>query len=545
MRRVVGVSIFTALFCTGVSLYVGLIGGLLAQTLPPAVLSDKTGYFAGESVAITGSGFAADEVVTLQVTHADGTAEADAGHAPFTVTADAAGAFSASWPLGDDRKGHNFALRAVGTTTPALAPVSFNRIATVGTSLYDYQPGDTAVITGAGFRPGEIVTLLVEHSNGNNQGAGHEPFATFADQYGRIDTTWYVDPDDSESSLFRLTATGDDSGLIATSTFTDVLVTIPDDAGPDDEPGQKDLNKMTVDVGSGAVGISWNWDDTEFGDLGGNTGDACALIDTNQDGLANFAFCVVVDGNSAVKISDRLYSCGNSEGDRCAQPTTEITTFSSTSTAGVVAGSDPFGADGHDGGNPCGDPDNCLTADTVANVTLQLSDVGGASVAKLLNVCSYPSQQPNSDPSDCVVAPNSGFLTIVKTATPSDSTAFIFSLGAGQQSVNGTTSWTINGSGSTAQFTVDPGTSYDLTEAIPAGWKLTNVACAIQTATPESTGTPAVPPVLGEANAGVTDFEIRTGLETICTFTDAKQSGTIRIVKQTTTGTGTFTFTPV
>ena len=147
MRRVFVMSICTALVCTGVGLYAGLIGGLFAQTLPPAVISDQTGYLAGDSVAITGSGFAADEVVTLQVTHTDGTAETDAGHEPFTVTADAAGAFSASWTLGDDHKGHDFVVRAVGTTTPALAPVAFNRIATVATSQYDYQPGETAVIT--------------------------------------------------------------------------------------------------------------------------------------------------------------------------------------------------------------------------------------------------------------------------------------------------------------------------------------------------------------------------------------------------------------
>ena len=537
----------TTAFCSAgviVVVYLIALAGLRAQAMPPGVATDKTGYLAGETVTIAGSGFSPDEVVTLQVAHADGTVEADAGHEAFTVTATAAGTFAASWTLNDDSAGNAFVLLALGTTTPALPPAAFNRIATVSTSQFDYQPGQTAIISGAGFRPGEDVTLLVEHSNGNNNGAGHQPFVIAADESGRVNTTWFVDPDDSESSLFRLTAAGGESKLIATTTFTDLLITLLDDDGPDDEPGQKDLTQMTVDVGLTALGISWNWDDTDFGNLGGNTGDSCALMDTDQDGLANYAFCVVVDGAPASKVSHRLYSCGDSRTDRCDQPTTPITTFSSTSSAGGVGGSDPFiGVGGHTAGNDCVGT-GCLTADTVANVTLQLSDVGG-SIAKLLNVCSYPSQEPNSDPSDCVVAPNSGFLTIVKAATPSDSTAFIFNLGTGQSSENGTTTWTINGSGSTAQFSFAPGTTYDLTEAIPAGWKLTNVSCAIQSASPTPTGTNATTPVSGVANAGVTDFQIQAGLETICTFTDVKQNGSIKVVKQTTDGTGTFNFTPV
>ena len=51
-----------------------------------------------------------------------------------------------------------------------------------------------------------------------------------------------------------------------------------------------------------------------------------------------------------------------------------------------------------------------------------LSEVGG-SLAFLLNVCSYPAGIPGSDPSDCVFAPNVGFLTIVKNANPDDETA--------------------------------------------------------------------------------------------------------------------------
>ena len=182
-------------------------------------------------------------------------------------------------------------------------------------------------------------------------------------------------------------------------------------------------------------------------------------------------------------------------------------------------------------------------------MTLVLNDVGGATLAKLLNVCSYPSQEPNSDPSDCVVTPDSGFLTIVKNADPSG-TPFTFTTSEASQA--GQTSWTITpsgGTGSVVQIPFEATTTLDLTEAIPATWKLTSVSCAIQTAPATPTGTAAATPVLGQTSAGVTDLEIRAGLETICTFTDAKQQGYIKVRKETVGGiagqTYDFQFTPV
>ena len=46
---------------------------------------------------------------------------------------------------------------------------------------------------------------------------------------------------------------------------------------------------------------------------------------------------------------------------------------------------------------------NCKTIDTVVACCIDLADFPTASSAALVDVCSYPSQQPNSDPSDCVV----------------------------------------------------------------------------------------------------------------------------------------------
>jgi hypothetical protein len=308
MPRVFRKGVLTALWAAvvGGTCYIAVLGGLLAQVLPPAVWTDRTGYLVGETVVINGSGFAPDEVVTLQVVHADGSAANDAGHQPFTVTADSAGAFSTSWLLNEDPAGNNFVVLALGTTTPAQVPVPFKRIARVETDKYDYIAGETAVISGAGFRAGEDVVLRVEHSNGLNDGAGHEPFTVQAGDDGRILTAWYVHPDDSDGAIFRLSAAGAASGVQATWTFTDPVPMLVDDGGADDEPGQKDLNFLSVDyAGSPDLAVVWGWDDIKWS--GQNTGDACALFDTDADGHANFSLCITVDQSGNYQ-STRLYA---------------------------------------------------------------------------------------------------------------------------------------------------------------------------------------------------------------------------------------------
>ncbi|MBH0197524.1 MAG: LEPR-XLL domain-containing protein, partial [Nitrospira sp.] len=112
----------------------------------------------------------------------------------------------------------------VVTVGPAAAA------AVVTTDKVDYAPGETAIIVGAGFNTGETVELQVLHNDGvPNTGEGHEPWqvtdGSVSDLDGLLDgniqTTWYVNPDDSLNSSFDLTAIGLSSGLLATATFTD------------------------------------------------------------------------------------------------------------------------------------------------------------------------------------------------------------------------------------------------------------------------------------------------------------------------------------
>src|SRR6266581_1107438 len=75
-----------------------------------------------------------------------------------------------------------------------------------------------------------------------------------------------------------------------------------DTAGADDiNASQKDLNEFCQSPGndgglngclSSDANLTWTWDDTGW--TGSNTGDACALYDTDGDGNANFALCATV-----------------------------------------------------------------------------------------------------------------------------------------------------------------------------------------------------------------------------------------------------------
>ena len=309
-----------------------------------------------------------------------------------------------------------------------------------------------------------------------------------------------------------------------------IPITIEDDAGPDDEPGQKDLNELTVDFAPAGsdLEVTWNWDVISVS--GQNTGDACALFDTDNDGNANYSLCVVWD-NGASYQTTILYSCGDGRADRCDQPVDVLAEDTDGdgdlealvggpygSTCSLATVPDTFGT------RAMAQADTDL--DTQASCVVELDDFGGMD-AFLLNVCSYPSGEPNSDPSDCVLAPDSGFLTIVKVADPNDGTTFTFDLGAGQAANNGDTSFSIDGSGSVDLIGFPAGTDFDLTEVVPAGWQLDTAACELSDGT--ATGT--------FGGDTISDFEIQVGRETTCTFNDSKLAE-LTLVKEITNDNG-------
>src|SRR5262249_55141459 len=89
------------------------------------VFTDQEIYFFPDTVFITGTGFAKDEVVTLQVVHSDGfTGDAStAAHQPWTVTADATGGFDATWDLCAYSAYSTFQLTASGPSSGTVTAV--------------------------------------------------------------------------------------------------------------------------------------------------------------------------------------------------------------------------------------------------------------------------------------------------------------------------------------------------------------------------------------------------------------------------------------
>lgn len=92
---------------------------------------------------------------------------------------------------------------------------------TITTDKDDYAPGETVVITGGGFLPGETVQLEIDHVDGTpTDGPQHEPWTVEADELGNVTATWAVLPHELNHTLL-LTATGLTSGRQATREFTD------------------------------------------------------------------------------------------------------------------------------------------------------------------------------------------------------------------------------------------------------------------------------------------------------------------------------------
>jgi hypothetical protein len=107
------------------------------------------------------------------------------------------------------------------TALVLLASPAISQSPWVATDLLDYPPGSTANITGGGFAPNEVITLLCLHVSGMNGGPGHTPWYETTDANGGFTTTWYVDEGDSVGETFILTADGNFSGLHAETSFTD------------------------------------------------------------------------------------------------------------------------------------------------------------------------------------------------------------------------------------------------------------------------------------------------------------------------------------
>lgn len=123
-----------------------------------------------------------------------------------------------------------------------------------------------------------------------------------------------------------------------------------------------------------------------------------------------------------------------------------------------------------------------------------------------------------------------GTITVNKTAIGGSGTETFTFVGAVPGSIFG---------GQSLSRQVPAGT-YGVSEVVPAGWTLTNIACvggSVVYTGATGGGTPAFDP--GDTTAEIT---LADGESSTCTYTDVKQ-GSITVVKNTQGGDGTFSFT--
>src|SRR5262245_18106940 len=119
------------------------------------------------------------------------------------------------------------AKRSTGSFDSPLFAMLRNAVdATVTTDKNDYRPGQTALITGSGWKAGETVTLRVVHTDGtaDNQ-PPHQPWNVTALPNGTISSSWLVD-EDAAGAVLRLTADGQSSGLHAEKILTDAIADV-------------------------------------------------------------------------------------------------------------------------------------------------------------------------------------------------------------------------------------------------------------------------------------------------------------------------------
>jgi len=282
------------------------------------------------------------------------------------------------------------------------------------------------------------------------------------------------------------------------------LKTQVDENGANDVPGQKDLTLQFQDTANlpTSMVVGWNWDETNFS--GNNTGDGCALFDTNANGKADYALCVSIGGSPASIQSGYplLYTCTDQKADRCTGQNAGTTSIASHCSV-AISSDQPFSAGAS------------TPNDTKATCTVVMSDFGGATAA-LINSCSYPSAIPHSDPSDCVLIPRDAFLKVTKVASPNDTnTTFNFTLSTNNNTPQSFAS--ITNSGSSAFIPVASGTPLKLAETVPSGWTLTSVSC--------DGGNPTV------TKPSVTLTE-SSDQQVTCTFTDVQDNPSLSVQKE-------------
>src|SRR5690242_6255863 len=154
------------------------------------------------------------------------------------------------------------------------------------------------------------------------------------------------------------------------TTIPDGFFTVTDAQGANDVPAQSDLTQMGRDDSDPTTyKLFWSWDEIDQWTGTGQTGDACALFDSDGDTNINFAVCARVTNTNAdptvVELVPQdathpvfLFQCSDAKNDRCTQPTGPLPYTAPTQAdagvlgtlakANLITATDPFNPAGSD-----------------------------------------------------------------------------------------------------------------------------------------------------------------------------------------------------
>jgi hypothetical protein len=128
--------------------------------------------------------------------------------------------------------------------------------AEVTTDQTDYYPGDTVVMTGSGYLPGETVVLVMEVQKDGVRIQDDIELRTEADEDGNFEYSEFMVDESHLGATFLLTATGETSGFVAQTTFTDSpkvgSVTVGAQSPAPVSAGGSATYTVTVNRGSGS-----------------------------------------------------------------------------------------------------------------------------------------------------------------------------------------------------------------------------------------------------------------------------------------------------
>lgn len=298
--------------------------------------------------------------------------------------------------------------------------------------------------------------------------------------------------------------------------------------GQNDVPGQVDITQMGRDTSDATKHrIFFSWDSISSWTGSGQTGDACALFDSDADNNINFVACarvanVVPSLEPNVRLVTQatgkpvyLFNCSDKRMDRCSNPSpvrdyTGVIagalggSLSANPTANLVSETDPF------------ETGESHPFDTSVEMEFPIGIAPGAT---LDNVCSYPSagNGGNNNPFDCVVAPGVEYGTLVVNKTLVQDNGLTDGIDSFSFSVNG---------GSAVAFEADGSNSF----RVPVGpYTVTETADADYTTSYANSA---------NGNANCTSLQVTAGGTVTCTITNDDKAGTLVVTKTLTQDSG-------